>query len=231
MRLILLPLVALSIACAAAPVAHAQGQTESQRQRQEEVDREQREASRKALDRDQANRELPVPELANSGPCPFVKVLYDASRVIDFKDNQKASSAVAFSAEIQGLVATCRYKDGEPITVDMNITFAIGKGPQATSNQKALGYWVAVTDRNRSILGKEQFGITAIFPPEADRVLAYDRVAQVIIPRANDKVSGENFEVLVGFDVTPEMAAFNRQGTRFVVNATGQQAAVSNAAQ
>ena len=28
-----------------------------------------------------------------------------------------------------------------------------------------------------------------------------------------------NFEVLVGFDVTPEMADFNRQGKRFFANA------------
>jgi hypothetical protein len=31
-------------------------------------------------------------------------------------------------------------------------------------------------------------------------------------------VSGENFEILVGFDVTPEMADFNRQGKRFRIN-------------
>ena len=41
----------------------------------------------------------------------------------------------------------------------------------------------------------------------------------ITIPRANLKVSGANFEVLVGFDVTPEMADFNRQGERFRVNA------------
>ena len=31
--------------------------------------------------------------------------------------------------------------------------------------------------------------------------------------------SGANFEVLVGFDVTPQMAAFNRDGKRFRLNA------------
>jgi len=37
----------------------------------------------------------------------------------------------------------------------------------------------------------------------------------ISIPRASAKVSGANFEVLVGFDVTPEMIAFNRDGKRF----------------
>ena len=30
--------------------------------------------------------------------------------------------------------------------------------------------------------------------------------------------SGSNFEVLIGFEVTPQMAAFNREGKRFRLN-------------
>jgi arginyl-tRNA synthetase len=47
----------------------------------------------------------------------------------------------------------------------------------------------------------------------------------ITIPRADEKVSGGNFEVLIGFDVTPEMAAFNRDGKRFRVNAGQTQQA------
>jgi len=43
-------------------------------------------------------------------------------------------------------------------------------------------------------------------------------ITGISIPRANIKVSGANFEVLIGFDVTPEMATFNREGERFRVN-------------
>lgn len=222
MRLIRSSLIALCIAGAAGSAAHAQIGGQRDRQREQD-DRETREAQQKKFDRKRAEGELPVPELANAGPCPYVKVLYDAARTIEFAGGRQASSAVAYSGEIQGLVATCRYKDGEPIVVDINITFAAGKGPQATANEKTFGYWVAVTDRNRSVLGKEQFSVSAVFPQGADRTLVYQRVAQIVIPRANDKVSGQNFEVLVGFDVTPQMAEFNRLGTRFVVNA-GQQA-------
>ena len=42
---------------------------------------------------------------------------------------------------------------------------------------------------------------------------------QLVIPRALATTSGSNFEVLVGFEVTPQMAAFNRLGKRFRVNA------------
>ena len=38
-------------------------------------------------------------------------------------------------------------------------------------------------------------------------------------------VSGNNFEVLVGFDVTPDQAQFNRDGKRFRINAGQTQVA------
>ena len=41
----------------------------------------------------------------------------------------------------------------------------------------------------------------------------------IVIPRAEATTSGDNFEILVGFDVTPQMAEFNRTGSRFRVNA------------
>ena len=41
----------------------------------------------------------------------------------------------------------------------------------------------------------------------------------MVIPRKDISVSGSNFEVLIGFEVTPEMAEFNRTGSRFRVNA------------
>jgi hypothetical protein len=42
-------------------------------------------------------------------------------------------------------------------------------------------------------------------------------------------VSGSNFEILVGFEVTPEMAEFNRLGKRFRVNAVAPLASATPA--
>ena len=41
----------------------------------------------------------------------------------------------------------------------------------------------------------------------------------LVIPRLGPEISGANFEILIGFDVTPQMAEFNRTGSRFRVNA------------
>jgi hypothetical protein len=162
---------------------------------------------------------LPLPELRNAGPCPFVKVLYDAARYVELKDNQETPSAVGFTGEIENLASACEYKSDEPIRVQARLLFGLGRGPQAAGDRKTYRYWVAVTDRNKGVLDKEYFDLPVTFKPGQDRMMVTQDVMGITIPRADIKVSGGNFEVLVGFDVTPEMADFNRQGKRFFANA------------
>ena len=65
-------------------------------------------------------------------------------------------------------------------------------------------------------MAKEYFlDLPVTFKPGEDTVHVDTQVANIMIPRADITVSGSNFEVLVGFDVTPQMADFNRQGKHF----------------
>jgi hypothetical protein len=146
-------------------------------------------------------------------------VLYDAARYEEFQGGRVASDAVGYTGEIENLSSGCEYKTQDPIHVAMSILFEFGRGPAATGSTKDYSYWVAVTDRDKAVLDKQYFTVRAVFPPGQDRVAVTDTIEGIRIPRANSSVSGANFEVLVGFDVTPEMADFNRQGKRFRVNA------------
>ncbi len=170
-------------------------------------------------------KQAPLPQQKNAGPCPYVKVLYDAGRYEEFKGGEEASSAVAYTGEIQNLEATCEYKGVAPIHNKVAITFALGRGPQGLEAHKTYRYWIAVTHRNKSVLDKEYFTLPVTFSAGQDRVGVVDTINDIMIPRADSKVSGENFEILVGFDVTPEMADFNREGKRFRINAGGQTVA------
>lgn len=214
-RIALFALVAFVAADLSASPAMAQQGRRGQEQQQED----QAEAARKrARAREFEDFQAPLPGLANAGPCPYVKVLYDAARFVEFKGTE-GSANVAYSGEIEGISATCAYSGTDPITLDMIITFSVGKGPKAESNTKTFPYWIAVTSRNREVLEKEQFAITAPFPGDKNTLVITDRVSGISIPRADEKVSGSNFEILVGFDVTPEMAQFNRDGKRFRIDA------------
>jgi hypothetical protein len=163
--------------------------------------------------------------LRNAGPCPYVKVLYDAGRYVEFKDGREAASSVAFTGEIQGVASACTYQSTDPIKVSVEMLFALGKGSQAASNSKTYRYWVAVTQRNTRVLTKEYFDLPVNFPAGQDRVMVTEQIQEITIPRAAITTSGSNFEVLIGFDVTPQMAAFNRDGKRFRVNVQTSAAA------
>ena len=102
----------------------------------------------------------------------------------------------------------------------MEMLFELGKGPRAQGDSKTYSYWVAVTDRNRFVIAKEHFSLKADFGGR-DRVYKTETINRIVIPRAQMTTSGGNFEVLVGFDVTPQRAEFNRDGKRFRVNVAG----------
>jgi hypothetical protein len=165
------------------------------------------------------DKNLSLPQLRNAGPCPYVKVLYDAARYVEMADGTPAASAVAFTGEIENLSSACEYKSDQPIKVQTRMLMAFGRGPKAEGSRKVYRYWVAVTDRDRGVLDKQYFDLPVDFPAGADRVEKTEELDGITIPRADIKVSGANFEVLIGFDVTPQMAEFNRNGERFRVNA------------
>lgn len=175
-------------------------------------------AAKKKKSAEWGDKQAPLPALRNAGPCPFVKTLYDAARYVEFSGGQEASSSVGFTGEIQGVTSACAYKSNDPIAVTMNILFELGRGPQAGGASKTYRYWVAVTDRNREVLAKQTFELPVTFDDGKDRVYKSEDVKGIVIPRATETVSGENFEVLIGFEVTPQMAAFNREGKRFRAN-------------
>lgn len=226
MRRILLPCLGILLLSVTAPLtAYAQSKSD---------EADQRAAAEAAADKKKKEKEkqydttpAPLPAVKNAGPCPYVKVLYDAARYVELKDNVEKAEAVGWTGEIQNVRSICEYKTYDPIKVQIAVDFAFGKGPQASGSSKQYRYWVAVTARNVGVLDKKYFDVVGVFKPGQDRIAVSDRLQDILIPRADSKVSGSNFEVLVGFDVTPAMADFNRLGKRFRENAEASPTAGS----
>jgi len=177
---------------------------------------EQQEAGEQA-DRPRPARIAPLRERAAAGPCPYVKVLYDAARYVELVGDRVTMANVGYTGEIEGLVSDCSYQSDQPITVQTRVQFNLGRGPQAQGDGRTYRYWIAVTERNRAVLAKEYFDLPVDFDGAQSTTVTQDQT--IVIPRAETTTSGDHFEILVGFDVTPAMAAFNREGNRFRVNA------------
>lgn len=153
----------------------------------------------------------------NVGPCPVAASLYDVSRVVEV-DGPERHENVTFTGAIEGVRGYCRYIGTNPITMEVEIDFAFGKGPKAATSTRTYPVFVSVTRRDRSVLAKEKFDIQVAWPAGKDVVRYTETIPGIVIPRANETISGSNFEVLVGFDLTPEQLAYNRSGTRFTIN-------------
>jgi hypothetical protein len=78
---------------------------------------------------------------------------------------------------------------------------------------------IAVARRGRAPIEKVYFDVDVRFPRGQSVVTHTEEIERIEIPRANNDVSGENFEILVGFELTPEQLQFNRDGKRFRVDA------------
>ncbi len=157
------------------------------------------------------------------GPCPFVKVLYDAARYHEFKDGRESLANAAWTGQINGVSSDCAYLGDAPIETGLNIGFSLGRGPMAEGQTKVYRYWVAVTTRNDAVITKQYFDLPVTFSGDNPRQEVNATIGSIVIPRADASVSGDQFEILVGFDVTPQMVAFNRDGRYFRFVSTVEQ--------
>lgn len=173
--------------------------------------------------RDARPRLAPLRSGAAAGPCPYVKILYDAARYVELTGDRVSAQNVGFTGEIEGLSSDCAYSGSDPIIVDADILFNLGRGPQAQGDSRTYRYWIAVTERNKAILAKEYIDLPVNFDGQATAMVTEERT--IVIPRTDATVAGGNFEILIGFDVTPQMAEFNSSGSRFRVNAGSAPAA------
>lgn len=154
----------------------------------------------------------------NPGPCPTARILYDTSRIVEMHGAESLRN-VGFTGEIQKVDSICRYIEDTPIYAELDIDFALGKGPMAQGNGRSYRYYIAIARVDRALISKEYFDLPVKFERGRDRVFLKQHIDEIIIPRAGSNVSGANFEILVGFELTPEQIAFNRDGKRFRVNA------------
>lgn len=156
----------------------------------------------------------------NAGPCPLMGVLYESSRIVEFATEEERYANIRFTGEMQGVRGLCRYVDDDPIEMNIEIDMAFGRGQAAAGERsRVFRYWVAVARRGRAPIEKQYYDIEVRFDDDEQVVTGTEEIRRIVIPRANSEVSGDNFEVLVGFELTPSQLQFNRDGKRFRIDA------------
>ncbi len=156
----------------------------------------------------------------NAGPCPLLGVLYEGARKVEFAvPGQERYANIAYTGEMEGVRGLCRYVDADPIAMSIEVDMAFGRGPASTADRHAYRYWVAVARRGQLPIEKQYFDVDVRFQRDQPVVRRTEQIEHIVIPRATAETSGDNFEILVGFELTEEQIAFNRAGKRFRVDA------------
>jgi len=147
----------------------------------------------------------------NPAPCPNIVVLNDAARLIEFEGDQVLEN-VAYTGEITNVQLGCRYVEDKPIESEVTIEMAFGKGPKGADGEKYFKYFVAVSRTDLEVIAKEEFIVPVTFNENRTIVVKREDIDKIIIPRLDEATSGVNFEIIVGFSLTPQQAIFNRSG-------------------
>jgi len=148
--------------------------------------------------------------LRNPAPCPNVVVLDEAGRQLFFEGGETIED-VAYTGEIRNVSSSCRYFNDEPIRQEVKIDFAFGRGPQGAAEEKVFNYFVAVTRTDVDVIAKQTFSVPIRFG-NREVVTVSETIDEITIPRANQGISGNNFEIVVGFTLSREQTIYNRSG-------------------
>lgn len=144
-------------------------------------------------------------------PCPPVSILSDASEITTFGQGRGQDlTDVAFRGSIEQVGRVCDYnRAGDTVTSTTGIRLVATRGPAAQSNQTTLIFFVAVVDREQTILARERFESTLSFQANQRQAGVVEEIEQVIPIRPD--LRGLDYEILVGFELSPEQLEYNRQ--------------------
>ena len=134
--------------------------------------------------------------------CPSISILPDAERLAVMD-----GSNVDFAAEIRKPLLECKVSGS---TAKSSLSFWV-KGavsPNGSVAERSVPYFVAVIS-NGQVIDKKVFSLKLPFKTEDRKVLVKEQVARIDIPVASGKTA-EDYSVTIGFQLTPEQAAYNR---------------------
>ncbi len=145
-------------------------------------------------------------------PCPRASVLGDAARLVRFQAGEgRDLTDVEHEAEIAVVGLACDYDDDEVVN-EVTIQVAAIRGPAARGSETEMSYFVAYIHGERGIQEKAVF-TSAITFKEGRRRGGVQEEVEVVIP-ITAKAQGPEYEIIAGFQLTPEQLAYNRSQRR-----------------
>ncbi|MCK5384881.1 MAG: hypothetical protein KAJ29_04840 [Alphaproteobacteria bacterium] len=155
-----------------------------------------------------------TPEKLLRSPCPQVEIVDDLSSISDFSNPRKQDKKNLISrVDLKSAESTCKLSSKTAI-IDLKLLFdgKLGsKGRKKASERPFFSYpfFVAVTTPTGKIMAKEIFSASITYAANEDEHTYFENLRQIIPIRSKNQAN--NYHVLVGFQVTPDQLAYNRE--------------------
>ncbi len=153
-------------------------------------------------------------EMLLQSPCPQVELVDDLSSLSDFTNpNQTKRENLISRVDLKSAQSTCMLSSKSTV-VDLTLLFegTLGsKGKQKTSDKPFFSYpfFVAVTAPSGKIMAKEIFAASMTYGANENKHTYFEKLRQVIPIKS--KSSAKYYKILIGFQVTPDQLAYNRE--------------------
>lgn len=145
-------------------------------------------------------------------PCPEVVSLRDAARLVEFRESGRDLTDVRFQSRIAGTGLSCDYEgeEGErTVAAEMRVAFDIEKGPASREGTGRLRYFIAIADRERNVVAREEFPLTFSLEGNQTRARVVDTVSPRIPLQAGE--TGASYRIYVGFALDEKQLQYNRR--------------------
>ena len=144
--------------------------------------------------------------------CPNTAILEGPGELVRFTTGSaNGPNDVSFRSKMNTVSGTCEV-DEKTITMELSIAMEASRGPANTKGEAQFVYFVAILDKDKKILTRTKFPMIAKFKRDETK-LDFSESVTVTIPKKKDDLP-EEFMVYMGFEMTPEELAYNRNRQR-----------------
>lgn len=142
--------------------------------------------------------------------CAKVAILHDAADLtVDTPSGHDLTNLI-IDGRITRLDGHCKPgKANATLDTDVVVSMDITRGPALKTASTTVPWFIAVA-RGEQILDKHVFNLPVTFPPNVDGVSVITDPVLLHLPTTHG-LSGLNYHIIVGFQVTPDELALNRQ--------------------
>jgi len=150
----------------------------------------------------------------NVGECPQATILAEAVDATVFNSaTGRDLPDIQYQAHLSDLESTCDYGRTRGVRMAytrLNFNVSIDLGSAAMSRPIDVPYFVAViVPETQTVLTREIFTVRAAFDGNTRSVIIPDHIGSIAIP-VSEGADGGAYEVVIGFQLTPEQVEFNR---------------------